>query len=168
MNIELQAVALDEREILSNLIEKYYYELSQYDNTDVNKLGLYGYEYLDYYWTTDGRWPYFIIVDGKLAGFVLVNNIPEVDDIETDFQIVEFFVMYKYRRLGVGRQAIFKLFDIHKGRWQFKVHPKNIASVYFWNKVVNEYTNGNYEVIKSYPGSEYDDGTLGDVFFFNT
>lgn len=51
MNVELQRVKLEEREILSNLLEKYDYEFSQYDNRDVNKLGLYGYQYLDYYWT---------------------------------------------------------------------------------------------------------------------
>ena len=30
-----------------------------------------------------------------------------------------------------------------------------------------KYTNGDYELIKSYPNSEYADGTLGDIFFFS-
>ena len=98
MNVELQRVKLDDMEILSNLLEKYDYEFSQYDNRDVNKLGLYGYQYLDYYWAEENRWAYFIVVDGNLAGFVMVIDMPEVDDRETDFQISEFFVMYKYRR----------------------------------------------------------------------
>ena len=55
MKVELQLVKLEEREILSNLLEKYDYEFSQYDNRDVNKLGLYGYQYLDYYWTEKNR-----------------------------------------------------------------------------------------------------------------
>lgn len=168
MNVELQLVKLEEREILSNLLEKYEYEFSQYDNQDVNKLGLYGYQYLDYYWTEKNRWAYFIIVDEKLAGFVMVIDLPEVDDRDTDFQIAEFFVMYKYRRTGVGKQAFFKVLDLHKGKWQLKRHPKNLSSVYFWNKVINEYTNGNYELVNSYPRTEYDDGTLADVFFFNS
>lgn len=168
MNVILKPVELEEREILSNLLEKYDYEFSQYDNRDVNKLGLYGYQYLDYYWTEQNRWAYFIVVDGKLAGFVMVIDLPEVDDRETDFQIAEFFVMYKYRQQGVGKQAFYQVLDIHKGRWQLKRHPKNIASVHFWNKVIHEYTNGNYELVTSYPGTEYEDGTLGDVFFFNS
>lgn len=38
MNIELRQVQLEDREILSNLLEKYDYEFSQYDNRDVNKV----------------------------------------------------------------------------------------------------------------------------------
>jgi len=168
MNVKLKLVQLEEREILSNLLEKYDYEFSQYDNRDVNKLGLYGYQYLDYYWTEKNRWAYFILVDGNLAGFVMVNDLPEVDDRETDFQMAEFFVMYKYRRKGVGQQAVYKTLDIHRGRWQLKRHPKNLSSVYFWNKVIEKYTNGNYELITSYPKTEYNDGTLGDIFFFES
>jgi len=74
MQVDLRPVALEDREILANLLEKYDYEFSQYDDRDVNKLGLYGYKYLDFYWTEDDRFAYFIEVDGKLAGFVMVNN----------------------------------------------------------------------------------------------
>lgn len=168
MNIELRQVCLEDREILSNLLEKYDYEFSQYDNRDVNRLGLYGYKYLDYYWTEEKRWAYFIVVDQKLAGFIMVNDYSEVEDRKTDFVISEFFVMYKYRRLGVGRQAFFKVLTLHKGTWQLKRHPKNIPSVHFWNKAVCEYTKGKYEMIESYPNTEYDDGTLADVFFFES
>jgi len=167
MQVILRQAELDDREILANLLEKYDYEFSQYDGRDVNKLGLYGYEYLDYYWNADKRWAYFIEVDGKLAGFVMVIDLPEVEGTETDFQIAEFFVMYKYRRSGVGRQAFFLVLDKHKGRWQLKRHPKNIASVCFWDNVINEYTKGQYELITSHPKLDYVDGTLGDVFFFD-
>jgi predicted acetyltransferase len=168
MQITLRKVQIDDREILANLLEKYDYEFSQYDGRDVNKLGLYGYEYLDYYWTEDKRWAYFIEADGKLAGFAMVIDLPEVEGTETDFQMAEFFVMYKYRRLGIGKKAVFQVFDKHKGRWQLRRHPKNIASVKFWDNVIDEYTKGQYELIKSHPKLAYADGTLGDVFFFNS
>jgi predicted acetyltransferase len=168
MIVELKQVTIDEKEILRNLLEKYDYEFSQWDKRDVNKLGLFGYKYLDYYWTEDKRWAYFILVDDKIAGFAMVIDLPEVDDRETDFQMAEFFVLYKYRQSGVGRQAFYKVLDIHKGKWQLKRHPANIASVHFWDKVINEYTNGRFELIEAYPGTEYDDGTLGDVFFFES
>lgn len=54
MNIELVAIDVNEKEILRNLLEKYDYEFSQYDQRDVNDLGLYGYDYLDNYWTEEG------------------------------------------------------------------------------------------------------------------
>ena len=168
MHIELKPVQIEDREILSNLLEKYDYEFSQYDHRDVNKLGLYGYPYLDYYWVEEKRWAYFIVADGKLAGFAMVIDLPEVEGTETDFQMAEFFVLYKYRRAGVGRRALFQVLDKHKGRWQLRRHPKNIASVHFWDNSINEYTKGQYELIQSHPQAGYNDGTLGDVFFFHS
>ena len=165
MNIELKCVNVEDKEILRNLLEKYDYEFSQWDNRDVNKLGLYGYDYLDCYWTEEKRWAYFIEVDGKLAGFIMINNYPEADE-ETDYSLAEFFILYKYRRCGIGKFAAIKVFDMFHGKWQLKRHPKNITSVYFWDSVVSEYTKGKYRLVESYPNSEYDDGTLGDIFFF--
>lgn len=166
MKIELNLVSVDEKEILKNLLEKYDYEFSQWNHRDVNKLGLYGYDYLDCYWTEPNRFAYFIMVENQLAGFVMVNDYPEVEDEVTDFVIAEFFVMYKYRKKGVGKKAAFAVFDKHHGKWQLKRHPHNIASVYFWNNVVNEYTKGNYRLVESYPNTAYEDGTLGDIIFF--
>ncbi len=165
MDIKLVPAGIDDKEILKNLLEKYDYEFSQYDNRDVNDLGLYGYKYLDYYWTEEKRWAFFIMVDGKRAGFAMVNDFPEADE-STDYSLSEFFIMYKYRRCGVGKYAAMKVFDMFHGKWQLKRHPKNIGSVHFWNDVVNQYTKGNYRLLEAYPNSEYDDGTLGDIFFF--
>lgn len=131
MNIEIRQVSIDEKEILKNLLEKYDYEFSQWDKRDVNNLGLYGYQYLDYYWTEKNRWTYFVLVNQKLAGFAMINDIPEVDDRETDFQIAEFFILYKYRRSGIGKHLLFNVLNKHRGRWQLKCHPKNVVSVYF-------------------------------------
>ena len=80
VTVELKQVTADEKEILRNLLEKYSYEFSQWDKRDVNQLGLFGYPYLDYYWIEDKRRAYFIMADGKLAGFVMVVDMPEVDD----------------------------------------------------------------------------------------
>ncbi len=165
MNIELKKVNVEEKEILRNLLEKYDYEFSQWNNRDVNKLGLYGYDYLDYYWTEEKRWAFFIVVDGNLAGFAMVNDYPESKE-EMDYTMAEFFVMCKYRCGGVGKFAAMKVFDMFHGKWQLTRHPKNKASVYFWDKVVSEYTGGKYILIEAYPGSEYEDGTPGDIYFF--
>ncbi|MCK9524663.1 MAG: GNAT family N-acetyltransferase [Limnochordia bacterium] len=167
MNIELNAVDVGEKEILRNLLEKYDYEFSQYDDRDVNPLGLYGYDYLDSYWTEKGRWAFFIRVNQKLAGFVMVSNYSETDE-RIDNSISEFFVMHKYRGRGVGSYAAVQVFDMFPGKWQLKRHPKNIASVGFWDKVIHEYTGGNYRYTPAHPQAEYDDGSLGDVFVFGS
>lgn len=159
---------ISDRNTLMNLLEKYLYEFSQWEKTDVNEDGLYGYEYLDCYFEEENRFPYLIKVDDKLAGFVLVSDHPEVPDEGTDFCLSEFFIMNKYRRKGYGKEAAFRVFDMHHGKWQLKRHPHNIGSVYFWNNVIGEYTKGNYRLVEGYPNKEadYEDGTPADVFFF--
>jgi predicted acetyltransferase len=167
MSVELTPVDVSEKEILRNLLEKYDYEFSQYDLRDVNHLGLYGYDYLDHYWTEEKRWAFFIKVDGKLAGFAMVNNY-RADETEIDYSLAEFFVMYKYRHRGVGKYAAFQVFDMFPGKWQLKRHPKNTNSVHFWNKVIHEYTRGNHIYLPAHPQAIYDDGSLGDVFIFES
>jgi predicted acetyltransferase len=167
MNITIELVKEEEKEILRNLLEKYRYEFSQYDDCDINNLGLYGYDYFDHYWTEEGRYPFFVKVDGKLAGFVMVNDYPDIK-IETNYSMADFFIVYKYRRYGVGKYAAKYIFDKLKGKWQLKIHPKNIISEEFWIKIIDEYTKGNYEIIKNAPEAVCDGGAKGHVIIFKT
>ena len=164
--VEIKKVSKGQKEILKNLMEKYNYEFSQYDYTDVNELGLYGFDYLDGYWTEEERYPYFIYVDGNLAGFAMVNNFAEDDSVEMDYAMAEFFIMYKYRKQGLGRKLAFYMFDLCHGKWQVKRHPHSTDAVIFWNKIIDEYTNGNYKLIEGHPNIIYDDGTPADMFYF--
>lgn len=167
--LELIEVKPEEKQTLLNLMEKYLCEFSQWEKTDVNENGLYEYEWIDYYFTEKERFPYFIKIDGKLAGFILISNYPEVPEEVVDFCLSEFFILPKYRRTGYGKEEVFKVLDLHHGKWQLKRHPHNLASVYFWDKVLDEYTNGNFRLVRAFPNKEvnYDDGTPADVFFFD-
>lgn len=167
MKIEISLASVDEKEILRNLLEKYLYEFSQWDSRDVNALGLYGYNYLDEYWTAKNRWAFFIRADEKLAGFAMVNDYREVNE-ETDYTMAEFFVLHKYRRCGVGSEAAKQIFKRFKGRWQLMRHPNNQASVYFWDRVIRECGKGECRLLCGHEQAKYDDGTLGDVFVFET
>ena len=167
MNLELVPVREEEKEILRNLLEKYLYEFSWYDQCEVNALGLYGYSYLDHYWTEENRWAFFLKADGKLAGFAMVNDYPE-SGVKTDYCMSEFFVLHPYRRYGLGKQAAFSLFRRFPGTWQLKRHPKNIPSVHFWNKVVAEYTGGDFRLEQGRGEAAYHDGTPGDLLYFDT
>lgn len=166
--LEIIKAQIADKNTMMNLLEKYLYEFSTWEKTDVDDNGNYGYEYLDCYFTEENRFPYFIKVDGKLAGFILVSDYPEVPEEKTDYCLSEFFVMNKYRRKGYGKEAVFQVLNLHHGKWQLKRHPHNTASVYFWDNVIDEYTSGNYRLVENYPNEEvdYEDGTPADVFFF--
>ena len=143
-HVSLELVKVYEKEILRNLLEKYEYEFSQYTGDAFNELGLFGYNYLDYYWVEENRWPYFIKINGKLAGFVLVNDYP-IEGTSTDFTMAEFFVAYPYRGGGVAEIAARKVFENHIGSWGLMYHPDNVRAMIFWHKVVGNLTDENYE-----------------------
>lgn len=166
MHLELVPISSDEKEILRNLLEKYDYEFSQYDNRDVNALGLFGYDYLDNYWTESSRHPFFIKADGKLAGFVLINDHTDIFP-EAKFSIAEFFVLYKYRRCGAGSFAAKTVFHLFPGIWELKCHPKNAASVVFWDRVIRANTK-DITCIENCTDVLYEDGTPARVYRFIT
>ncbi|MDR0298705.1 MAG: GNAT family N-acetyltransferase [Streptococcaceae bacterium] len=166
MKTELVAVKLEEKEILRNLLEKYLYEFSQYCDETLDSQGLIGYKYLDNYWQEEKRWPFFIKVDGKLAGFVLINDFPE-SGLVTDFTLAEFFVIYKYRREGIGSWVVGEIFKRFRGTWQLKYHPKNIISEAFWTKVVAA-ADSDFQLRTDLEEAMYDLNTQGQVLIFRT
>jgi predicted acetyltransferase len=155
MDISIEAVAYEEKELLKNLLEKYEYEFSQYDDRDVNNFGLYGYKYLDHFWTDEGRYVYFIKINGKLAGFSMIRYY------DSKYSISEFFVMYKYRKNGVGSKVMDYIFSKYKGKWRIGYTTRNETAKIFWNKIVEKYSNGKYETIENKK-----DGTISEELIF--
>lgn len=162
--VELARVEEEQREILAHLIELYEYDFSEYENSDVNAYGLYGYSYLDYYWTEDKRYAYFIKVNGKLAGFVMVCGYCYVSKDEETLFLSEFFVMKKYRRQGIGKYAALQILREHPGKWELTVHPNNPGSHKFWKKVISEAAKGEVTVAEQIEGV-YDDA-LATAYLF--
>lgn len=153
MNIIIEKIPFSQKQILRNLMELYQYDFSESNNSDVNDLGLYDYEYLDNYWTEENRFPYFIKVNEKLAGFVLIMKTGETDKGINRYWMSEFFVLRKYRKLGIGKIASFKIFDLFKGEWYIGETNENIPAQNFWRKVIREYTNNNFQELNQ---SEWD------------
>ena len=168
MDISILPILIEEKEILRNLIEKYNYDSSDIDNDDVNDYGLYGYKYLDHYWTEENRYAYFIKVNNKLAGFVMIDNHLYYNEIKSNYCISEFFVLKKYRRMGVGKYVIKHIVNKYKGKWQIGYYPKNNTGKIFWNNVVKEITNEKYEIINNNKTFCYKDGIYSEVLIFES
>lgn len=146
MKITLHLMHVEEKPLLIRLMELYNYEFTAYDNSDINEFGYYGYDHIDDYWNEKGRYPYLIRVDGKIAGFALVCPHCEFIKGENARSIGEFFILLKYRRMGVGQWVAYELFNKHSGIWEVCYFRNNIAASKFWKKVVEKYTNNQYEL----------------------
>ncbi|WP_240416126.1 GNAT family N-acetyltransferase [Paenibacillus periandrae] len=141
----LEKVAYGQKSVLRQLMELYKYDFSEYELDDVNEQGYYDYPYLDHYWTEDGRYAFFIRVDGKLAGFALVRALGVDTEGDTIYSMAEFFVMKKFRRMGIGSKVAISLFDMFPGIWRVGQIENNASSQLFWRKVISEYADHNYE-----------------------
>lgn len=159
--IAIERVEYDRKSALRNLLELYKYDFSEYDPEDVNENGLYEYMYLDHYWTEEGRHPFFIRVDGKLAGFALIRELGADESGRTVYEMAEFFVMKKYRQQKVGQSAAAELFDRFQGSWKVGQLETNQPAQAFWTKTIGHYTNDTYKVIR-------EDGWEGPIIAFST
>jgi predicted acetyltransferase len=149
MDIVIEPMLIEHKSVLIQLMELYLYDFSLYSNDDINDYGYYGYAHIDDYWNEDGRYPYIIRINRKIAGFVLVRSCCEYNEMPNPHNIAEFFIMQKYRRLGIGRFVAMKVFDMHKGGWEVSIWSKNIPAQIFWKAVIHEYTGGKYSVFGS-------------------
>jgi len=143
MNIELSPASLAEKPTLKRLLELYLYDFTDFDDADLDDYGLYGYTYLDQYWTEPNRWPFLIRVDDKLAGFALVRRLDATEGGPA-YSMAEFFVVRKYRHHGVGRQTARQIFQRFPGRWRVAVWADNQPAQVFWRKVVEDYSQGEF------------------------
>jgi predicted acetyltransferase len=150
MDIQLRNAEYSQKVILRNLLELYSCDFSVIEGEDVDEFGLFGYRYLDHYWTEAGRYPYLIRVESMLAGFVLLREGTYFDELSGQFplppmKVAEFFVLRKYRRKGVGRFVAQEIFNRYPRRWEIAQIVNNVAAQAFWRKVISEYTNGQFE-----------------------
>jgi predicted acetyltransferase len=58
--------------------------------------------------------------------------------------VVEFFVMRKYRRKGVATEFARRIFARFPGRWEVRIVHNNAAAQAFWRHVVGKVTAGEF------------------------
>ena len=117
MEIELQKISLDNKDALNNLMQFYLYDYSDTDKRDINTWGRFEYEYLDSYFSEDeSRVPFFIKLNDIIVGFILINNYSIISENKSVKSIAEFFVMKKYRRIGIGSTTLKKLFSLSRNK----------------------------------------------------
>ncbi len=146
MNVSLVKVEKSEKGIIQNLAAFYTYDMSRYcgglPGWETPEDGAFSCFDLSKYWEEPNRYPYFIKVDNELAGFALIHKIGTTEDI--DWTVGEFFVVAKFQGKSVGRKVARKLFIQFPGKWEVMQIPENTAAIHFWEKVISEYTNGDY------------------------
>ena len=134
------------RDLLVRLLQLYLHDLSAVESWDVDDTGSFGEDDLDGCWVDERRHPFVILADDHVAGFAIVDEGSEVSG-ETDvFDMAEFFVLRRWRRRGVGRQAVGQLTVRFPGSWEVRPFPGYPAGEQFWRRVCWEVSEGEPQI----------------------
>ena len=138
--VSLMPVPQSQKQIITNLMQLSKYDFSEFAEVgsgygELGPDGRFTYEGLDSYWREEGRFALTVEADGRLAGFVLVNRWSALNR-ELDHSVGEFFVLRKYRRIGVGSRAAKALFECWPGRWEVGVAWYNKPALSFWREAI--------------------------------
>jgi len=91
----------------------------------------------------EGR-SFFIRWDNQDVGLIFISKHNEMSKLTNSYTIFELFIAKKYRRLGIGKSAVFKVFDMFRGDWEIFICNNNVITHNFWDHVIKEYTKGKF------------------------
>jgi predicted acetyltransferase len=140
--IELEKITEDGLIALKNLFELGAYDLSELSGANINENGMYlaDNKFFKEWHEDPNYYLFFIRVDGSLAGFVVIKHIVE-EDI---YYLNHFFILRKFRKQNIGKQAAILAFDLFAGNWRVSEFDWNTPAQIFWRKVLTHYTNDKF------------------------
>lgn len=116
------------------LLFEYLIELLKYDyDIVVDNNGMPTYKWFDCYWEDNGRFPFYLVIDGKIAGFAFIRELNN-----KAYEIAEFYVASKFRKDGNSLWFANQVCDLFCGELELSAVTKNVRAIKFWDKFVNE------------------------------
>ena len=122
-----------DRSIVSNLWQLYMHDLSEFRGSILQPNGRYRDDRLLTYLEYEDHWAYLIRSDDEVAGFALVRK----SNLETSL-MGEFFIMRKFRRLGIGGKVVASLLSEFPGNWEIPFQNENPKAALFWRRTIRE------------------------------
>lgn len=144
MQIEVKLAQPTDRVIFDNLIQFYIYDFTEFLPIELNEKGSFDEHVLERYFADPDKYPYLILVDGQLAGFVLVGPEIVLPQNQGGKSIKEFFIARKYRKQGVGKHVATTIFAMYDERWEIRVGKRNLPAKKFWENVIKDCCGEKY------------------------
>jgi predicted acetyltransferase len=132
MNISVKLATIDEKKVISTLLQPYLEELSHYPGEVLeyrDARGTYYYPYLDDYWRENQRYPYLLYGNNRVAGFALVRRN------RGNWEMAEYYVLPEFRRCGLGIGCAIDIVRQHPGKWKIYFNKNNRLSRILWYKL---------------------------------
>lgn len=162
-HVEVIPARPEQETILTNLLELYAHDFSEFHDVAIGADGKFGYESLPLYWSETGRHPFLVWVEGGLAGFVLVKTGSEFSGNEAVWDMAEFFILRGYRRRGIGTRVAHEVWKNFAGLWEVRVMQSNVSGRSFWERAIVTFTGTGARAILTEK-----DGKCWKVFLFES
>ncbi|MDD2091341.1 GNAT family N-acetyltransferase [Pseudomonas guariconensis] len=134
--LQLLQTSADQAELIRNLYQFYAYESSDWEAEDVEVDGRFYIheEHLVRYWQSPGWSASVILVDGFIAGFVLIerSELPGLAATE----LADLFILKRYRRQGIGKAIAQQLLCSGAGDWLLRCYSQDPPAVAFCRAVL--------------------------------
>lgn len=161
VSVEIIPASREQEPLLANLLELYAHDFSEFMDLELGADGRFGYQHLPSYWTEPERHPFLVLVNEHPAGFVFVRRGSRISsDIEV-WDMAEFFIVRRYRRLKVGTKVAHNIWSRFPGRWEVRVMDRNQRAKEFWERAIMEFTGQTLQ-----PTSFKKDGEGWHLFSF--
>lgn len=138
MQIELLTTSADQQPLIANLYQYYAYESSDWEQEDVEVDGRFYIHapHLQRYWQEPDWSASLVLVDGFIAGFLLIerSELPGIDALE----FADLFILKKYRRLGIGRALVEQVIVAGGGSWLVSFYEQDALARQFWQRLLTE------------------------------
>jgi predicted acetyltransferase len=148
MNVALQPLSSADEPVMNRLMQLYVYDFSEFMGLDIADDGIFfSGESQGTYHPEPRRHAFLLRVDGRLAGFVILDEKSRLTGDPDVVDVAQFFVMRKYRRQGVGAMAAVRAFDLFPRKWEVRQTASNVAATAFWRETIARYTGGRFEEV---------------------
>ena len=144
--VELLQTGPEHAELVRNLYQFYAYESSDWEQEDVEVDGrFYIHEpHFARYWQTPGWSASLILVDGFIAGFMLIER-SELPGIEA-CELADLFILKKYRRQGVGLAVARQTLCEGDSDWLVRCYPADAPALAFCQAVLADLPRAVQEI----------------------
>ncbi|PSS57764.1 GNAT family N-acetyltransferase [Pseudomonas sp. BBP2017] len=135
--VELLQTAPDQAELIRNLYQFYAYESSDWEQEDVEVDGRFYIheEHLIRYWQEPQWSANLILVDGFIAGFLLIER-SEFAALNA-LELADLFILKRYRRKGIGRAIASQVLMSGESDWLVRFYDQDETAQAFWRTVLD-------------------------------
>ncbi len=127
---KIRIISKSESSLARQMLNEYLLELAEFDDTiTFDEKGTPIYKWFDNYFIDKDRFPFFLIVDGAIAGLCLIR---ELDLNHYDF--AEFYVCKEFRKDDNALWFASQIESLFNGKFTFSTRLNNVRAVKFWTK----------------------------------